>query len=98
MKDYSVLNAAGAVVRTGTCQAATFDAQAINAGETVVEGHLPVTISEPVYSWSVNRQMAYPSITDFVDAMFWMDRGDDSKLKAYFAACAAVKAQFPKDK
>jgi hypothetical protein len=42
------------------------------------------------------RKNQYPPITDFADAMYWASRGDNSRLEAYYAACAAVKAQYPK--
>lgn len=42
------------------------------------------------------RQIAYPPLQDFADAMFWHSRGDDSKLKDYYAKCEAVKQAHPK--
>ena len=42
------------------------------------------------------RIAAYPAINDFADAMYWNSEGDDSKLKAYYAACKKVKSDFPK--
>ena len=43
-----------------------------------------------------NRQPEYPPITDLADALYWSNQGDNSKLDAYYAACAAVKAKYPK--
>lgn len=42
------------------------------------------------------RAPAYPPLTDFVDAMYWNSKGDDSKLTAYYAACEKVKTDNPK--
>lgn len=42
------------------------------------------------------RQPLYPSLGDFADAMYWNSKGDDSKLKAYYAACEKVKTDNPK--
>lgn len=38
MKEYTVINSAGKIVRCGICQEETFEAQAFNDGEIVVEG------------------------------------------------------------
>jgi len=42
------------------------------------------------------RAPAYPPITELADALYWASTGDTSKLDAYYAACAAVKAKYPK--
>jgi len=36
-------------------------------------------------------------LSDFVDAMYWQARGDDTKMTAYLAAVDAVKAKYPKE-
>ena len=38
----------------------------------------------------------YPSFGDFADAMYWNNKGDSSKLTAYYAACEKVKTDNPK--
>ena len=43
-----------------------------------------------------DRKKAYPPLGDYVDAMYWASTGDNSKLEAYYAACEAVKLQYPK--
>ena len=43
-----------------------------------------------------DRQPEYPSLADLADAMYWSSKGDDTKLDAYYAACEAVKAKYPK--
>ena len=42
------------------------------------------------------RQPLYPSLGDFADAMYWNNKGDSSKLTAYYAACEKVKTDNPK--
>jgi hypothetical protein len=42
------------------------------------------------------RQPEYPAFTDFMDAMYWSSKGDNTKLEEYYAACEAVKAKYPK--
>lgn len=43
-----------------------------------------------------NRAANYPPLTDLADAMYWQSQGDNSKMLAYTAAVAAVKAMYPK--
>lgn len=43
-----------------------------------------------------DRQPEYPSLADLADALYWSNQGDNTKLDAYYAACAAVKAKYPK--
>lgn len=42
------------------------------------------------------RQPEYPSLAELADALYWASTGDTTKLDAYYAACAAVKAKYPK--
>ena len=42
------------------------------------------------------RQPLYPSLGDFADAMYWNNKGDSTKLTAYYAACEKVKTDNPK--
>lgn len=43
------------------------------------------------------RQPEYPPLADFVDAMYWQTKGDNSKMTAYLAAVDAVKDKYPKE-
>jgi len=43
-----------------------------------------------------NRQPEYPSLATFADAYYWAQKGDNTKMDAYVAACDAVKAKYPK--
>ena len=42
------------------------------------------------------RAPEYPSMADLADALYWNSTGDSTKLDEYYAACAAVKAKYPK--
>ena len=43
-----------------------------------------------------NRKPEYPDLADLADALYWSNQGDNTKLDEYYAACAAVKAKYPK--
>lgn len=43
------------------------------------------------------RAPEYPPMTDYLDAVYWQSRGDESKMIAYLAAVEAVKLKFPKE-
>ena len=43
-----------------------------------------------------NRQPEYPDLAVLADALYWSNQGDNAKLDEYYAACAAVKAKYPK--
>lgn len=47
-------------------------------------------------SFLASRSRAYPPLTEFADAMYWMSRGDQTKMNAYLEACDKVKQDFPK--
>ena len=47
-------------------------------------------------NYQKDRQLLYPSLGDFADAMYWNSKGDSSKLTAYYAACEKVKTDHPK--
>ena len=42
------------------------------------------------------RAPEYPSMATLADALYWNSTGDSTKLDEYYAACAAVKAKYPK--
>jgi hypothetical protein len=42
------------------------------------------------------RQPAYPPMSDYLDAIYWQSKGDNSKMEVYLAAVDAVKQRFPK--
>jgi len=43
-----------------------------------------------------NREPLYPPLADLADAYYWSQKGDDSLMTAYVAACDTVKAAHPK--
>lgn len=43
-----------------------------------------------------DREVSYPPLADLADALYWNSEGDDTKIKAYYAACKKVKADNPK--
>ena len=43
------------------------------------------------------RAPEYPPAADLADGLYWASKGDSSKLDAYYAACEAVKAKYPKE-
>lgn len=42
------------------------------------------------------RKASYPPLEDLADAIYWESQGDRSKLDAYNAKVATVKARLPK--
>ena len=76
------------------------DADASNLVELdidVVKAEL-VKIRAEAAATEYQRQRApeYPSMADLADALYWNATGDSTKLDEYYAACAAVKAKYPK--
>ena len=96
MKQFSVLNAAGLVLRRGECASEHFNDQVQNDGETVIEGLHDFPDPTPVESYEGKRVREYPPIPDLIDALYWQSRGDLSKLADYFNRCEAVKRKHPK--
>jgi len=43
-----------------------------------------------------DRRPKYPDLATLADALYWSNQGDNTKLDEYYAACAAVKAKYPK--
>ena len=48
-------------------------------------------------AYARNREPLYPSLADFADAYYWAQKGDDSLMTAYIAACDKVKTDNPKE-
>lgn len=51
---------------------------------------------EVILHYTAARMQEYPPLSDFVDAMYWNNLGDSSKLDEYNEKCAAVKLKYPK--
>lgn len=44
-----------------------------------------------------NRRPEYPSLEELADALYWNNKGDQSKLEAYYAKVEEVKNKYPKE-
>ena len=42
------------------------------------------------------RAAFYPPLSEFADAYYWSQKGDNTKMNEYVAKCDAVKEKFPK--
>ena len=68
----------------------TLDQTLVDAAAAEIQAELDAT------QYQRNRQPEYPSLADLADALYWSNQGDNTKLDEYYAACAAVKAKYPK--
>ena len=66
------------------------DQSLVDAAAAEIQAELDAT------QYQRDRQPEYPSLADLADALYWSNQGDNTKLDAYYAACAAVKAKYPK--
>jgi len=60
---------------------------------------MPDQIGSPEFNklpYDIKRSQEYPSIADFVDAIYWQQKGDNSKLNEWVSKCDAVKSKYPK--
>ena len=55
-----------------------------------------ISAEQAATAYQRNRQPEYPSLATLADALYWSNQGDNTKLDEYYAACAAVKAKYPK--
>lgn len=89
---------AGTVVRIDDSTGA-FDADGnqIDLDQSLVDA-AAVEIAAELAATAYQRQRApeYPSMATLADALYWNSTGDSTKLDEYYAACAAVKAKYPK--
>ena len=73
------------------------DGNQIELDQTLVDAAAAEIQSElDATQYQRNRQPEYPSLADLADALYWSNQGDNTKLDEYYAACAAVKAKYPK--
>ena len=66
------------------------DQALVNAAAAEIQAELDAT------QYQRDRQPEYPSLATLADALYWSNQGDNTKLDEYYAACAAVKAKYPK--
>jgi hypothetical protein len=97
MKDYTVRNARGRIVRSGSCDDHLFEMQAMKElGETVTEGIEVDPKSEEILHWSEARRRTYPPLVEFADAQHHEAAGNPEPMRLYRAKCQAVKDSIPK--
>jgi hypothetical protein len=68
----------------------TLDQALVDAAAAEIQSELNAT------QYQRDRQPEYPSLATLADALYWSNQGDNTKLDEYYAACAAVKAKYPK--
>lgn len=76
-----------------------FDAEGnqIELDQSLVEAAAAELAAEAVaIAYQRQRAPEYPPLSDLADALYWASEGDTTKLTTYYAACAAVKAKYPK--
>lgn len=64
--------------------------------EQIAEWEAFVRSQTEIPEWTpyfVRREMEYPPMTDYLDAVV---KGDQAQMQAYIDACLAVKAKYPK--
>jgi len=64
--------------------------------EEVAAQLLVIQQRETSTAYQRDRQPEYPSLATFADAYYWAQKGDNTKMDEYVAACDAVKAKYPK--
>jgi len=42
------------------------------------------------------RSSEYPDLKEFVDAYYWAQNGDNTRMDAYIVKCSTVKNKYPK--
>ena len=73
------------------------DGNQIELDQTLVDAAAAELAAERAATqYQRNRQPEYPSLATLADALYWSNQGDNTKLDEYYAACAAVKAKYPK--
>jgi len=73
------------------------DGNQIELDQTLVDAAAAELAAEAAATqYQRNRQPEYPSLATLADALYWSNQGDNTKLDEYYAACAAVKAKYPK--
>ena len=73
------------------------DGNQIELDQTLVDAAAAELAAEAAATqYQRDRQPEYPSLADLADALYWSNQGDNTKLDEYYAACAAVKAKYPK--
>lgn len=73
------------------------DGNQIQLDQTLVDvAAAEIAAEQAATAYQRQRQPEYPSLAELADALYWASTGDTTKLDAYYAACGAVKAKYPK--
>ena len=73
------------------------DGNLVTLDQTAVDAKAAeLQAAEDAVAYKQQRQPEYPSLATLADALYWSNQGDNTKLDEYYAACAAVKAKYPK--
>jgi len=74
-----------------------FDTEQTQPTDTEIEAEVArLQADYDAKEYQRQRAPEYPSMADLADALYWNSTGDSTKLDEYYAACAAVKAKYPK--
>jgi hypothetical protein len=46
--------------------------------------------------YDYKRRQEYPDLSELADAIYWQQKGDNSKMEAWVAKCDIVKTKYPK--
>ena len=68
----------------------TLDQTLVDAAAAEIAAEIAAT------QYQRDRAPQYPDLKAFVDAYYWAQKGDNTLMDAYIAACDKVKADFPK--
>ncbi len=49
----------------------------------------------PDIDYKTRRAVAYPPLSEFADAFYWLQQGDTGRMADYLEACRAVKETIP---
>jgi hypothetical protein len=88
-------NAATACSKYGAFDA---DGNQIELDQSLVDAAAAeIAAEQAATEYQRQRAPEYPSMAELADALYWNSTGDSTKLDEYYAACAAVKAKYPKE-
>lgn len=73
------------------------DGNLVSLDQTTVDAKAAeLQAAEDAVAYKRQRRPEYPSLATFADAYYWAQKGDNTKMDEYVAACDAVKTKYPK--
>ena len=78
------------ILNKDTGEEFVIDQALVDAAAAEIQAELDAT------QYQRDRQPEYPSLATFADAYYWAQKGDNTKMDEYVAACDAVKTKYPK--